>query len=172
MRNVVVFAITMIMLFIGGSFSYEQEEEDFDFTGESVEFCLMQLPPQMEAQKDLTDPIEIWPIMCGLSDTKPTPNYTYFNAHLTHGGKAWVGIIIASYDFRNASKTTITLDVIGPKVSKIKQSKNIPGNTIMVYGWQVNLDNYYSGLYHVNAVINGSNTLAKTLQNRCVVTIY
>jgi len=123
-----------------------QEKGEFGFTGEVKEFVLKKLHPRVEQQivideKLILDKVEV--LMVGFSSIKPTDvdfecfkfiDYYYSESIFDD----WVALIAVNYGKKPAYSTIISIEVKGPKSTKIEIKRTIPRETAMLYTFKFN----------------------------------
>ncbi len=131
----------LVLLF----FSPVVNGEDFGFTGEFKEIKLKQLSPRIEPEiKDgskIIDTIKV--LMIGFSSIEPQDtDFECFNFVTYYYEESifddWVAMIVANYGNKEAKKTTISIEVKGPKSSKIEVKRTIPQSYVMLYLFKFN----------------------------------
>lgn len=141
-----ILVLGLICLFFSGiSWSQEKPEIEFGFTGEVREALLRKLHPKTELQlfdeKVILDKVEV--LMVGFSPLKLDDTdfecfefvtYYWEDSFLDD----WVAIIVANYGTKPALGTKISIEVKGPKGSKIEITRVIPRETVMIYTFKFN----------------------------------
>jgi hypothetical protein len=123
----------------------EKTEEEFGFTGEVRDILLKKLHPKVETEiydeKDILDKVKV--LMVGFSSLKLEDTdfecfefVTYYYEESIYDD--WVAIIVANYGTKPAPNTKISIEVKGPKSSKIEITRTIPREAVMIYAFKFN----------------------------------
>jgi len=131
-----IFLLGLVFLF----YSPLVHGEDFGFTGEFKEIKLKELSPRIEPLitdgSKIIDTVKV--LMIGFSGIEPDDTdfecfdfVTYYWEEATQDD--WIAMIVANYGNKDAKKITISIEVKGPKSSKIEVKKTIPKSSVMLY---------------------------------------
>jgi len=147
---------------------------EFGFTGEVEEYVIKQFNPttieRLRTQANLPNPVSVVPLMVGFSKIDPTDVdfecfsfIDYYWDGSTTSNK--VALIVANYDNTTANSTWISVDVIGPKHSKLLIKRSIPQYTAILYKFTINLANEV-GMYELVGTINSKKVQCSQVKTR------
>lgn len=143
--KILVLGLVCIIPLLAWPQAIEKPEEEFGFTGEVREILLKKLHPKVETEiydeKDILDKVEV--LMVGFSSLKPEDTdfecfhfVTYYYEESIFDD--WVAIIVANYGNKPATNVKISIEVKGPKSSKIEITRVIPREAVMIYAFKFN----------------------------------
>jgi len=150
------------MVFVS-SLIYAQDDPDFGFTGVVKEYVLKQINPKITPNltdaANIADPMKV--LMVGFSKLEPTDvdfecfhfvTYYYPDSVFTN----YVALIVANASNKNRSGVDVSIEVIGPKSSKIQVKRTIPMYTVMMYVFEFNnrFSADFTGIYDIIGTVN------------------
>ena len=150
-----------LMVFVS-SLIYAQGDPDFGFTGVVQEYVIKQLNPKVTP--NITDEANIADLdvlMVGFSSIQPSDVdfecfkfVTYYWAGSSL--KSYVGMIVANTSNKNRSGVDVSIEVKGPRSSKIQVKRTIPMNTAMLYvfEFQGRFSGTTTGVYDIIGTVN------------------
>lgn len=153
--------VCLIPLFLWSQIN-EKPEEEFGFTGEVRETLLKKLHPKTESQlidgNVILDKVKV--LMVGFSSSKldDTDSECFrFVTYYWEGSSSdrWIAIIVANYGTKAALGTKISIEVKGPKSSKIEITRVIPREAVMIYAFKFNkrFSKQTTGVYELIGMI-------------------
>jgi len=168
------------LLIFMDSFVYSQstKEPEFGFTGEVYEYLIEKLPPKIEAEavideSKIIDKVAV--LMVGYSGLKPTDTdfecFTFVDYYWPETPfDSWIAMIVANYGNTPCNKATISIEVKGPKSTKIEVKRTIPRNAVMLYVFKFNkkLSSKETGVYE----LIGQVSQQKTWTSRAITRFY
>lgn len=178
MRFKSILTVFCLLFFLCPNLSETQIDQppqgEFGFTGEVEEYVIKQFNPatieRLRAQANLPDPLSVAPLMVGFSKIDPNDVdfecfsfIDYYWDGSTTPNK--VALIVANYGDDYAKNTWISVDVIGPKHSKLLVKRSIPQWTAILYKFTINLANEV-GMYELVGTINSKKVQCSQVKTR------
>jgi len=179
-KTLVIFTCFTLLVIINTSiFSQTKKEPEFGFTGEVHEYLIEKLPPKIENEavideSKIIDKVAV--LMVGFNSAlKPTDSdfecFTFVDYYYPETiFDSWVAMIVANYGNVPCNKATLSIEVKGPKSTKIEVKRTIPRNAVMLYVFKFNkkLSSEETGVYE----LIGQVTQQKTWTSRAITRFY
>ena len=179
-KTLVIFICIFLLVIMNTSiFSQTKKEPEFGFTGEVYEYLIKKLPPKIESEavvdeSKIIDKVAV--LMVGFrSVIKPTDTdfecFDFVDFYWPETTlDSWVAMIVANYGNVPCNKATLSIEVKGPKSTKIEVKRTIPRNAVMLYVFKFNkkLSSEETGVYE----LIGQVSQQKTWTSRAITRFY
>lgn len=159
--------------------SQTQQEPEFGFTGEVYEYLVEKLPAKIESkavidESKIIDKVAV--LMVGFNSAlKPTDTdfecFHFVDYYWPDTSfDSWIAMIVANYGNVPCNKATLSIEVKGPKSTKIEVKRTIPQNAVMLYVFKFNkkLSSTETGVYE----LIGQVSQQKTWTSRAITRLY
>jgi|Deesub1362B_J571_1020462.scaffolds.fasta_scaffold00001_840 hypothetical protein len=176
---VIFISLGLLIIMFSPVYSQTVKEPEFGFTGEVHEYLIKKLPPRIEAgavidESKIIDKVAV--LMVGFNSAlKPTDSdfecFTFVNYYYPETiFDSWVAMIVANYGNVPCNSATLSIEVKGPKSTKIEVKRTIPRNAVMLYVFKFNkkLSSDETGIYE----LIGQVSQQKTWTSRAITRFY